>query len=873
MKRSSSPWEVLALVALYTATALRFPWEPVFSDTILTGGDSGSWHQVLLHLRDGLLPQGRLFGWSQDNFFGYPDFQYYFIPPFLLALLLGSLFPLSVGLKLATLAGTWLTPLAVWWMLRAQGRGPWERLGGAALSLVFLFHERFDMFGGNLLSTLAGEFAYSFSFTLQIAFIGALFLDLPRRRILRPALLLALTGLSHAFVFLTAVLLPLWFLLRRGGLRRLPEIAALYGLAFLLMAFWTLPMLAGLPYTTPLRVVWQFPHWSDLFHQAFGGVILLAVVLHLLARWKGHPRPADGFFLYGMGVSAGLYLTASLLHIADIRFFPPLLFFSLLSAWSGLQALLRILPRPPQRLAAPLSLILAAALGLGTLWDPSHIAPRWFLANYAGYQATPAFAPGAEMDQLRQLLTEVEGRVGWEHAAYAPRFGTDRVFENLPLFTGRPTTEGIHYASALLARAVTTVTAEISLRIGSPSPIVYSHYDPERAERHLRLLHVNHVIIASPLMQTLLNEHPGFRLVGHAGSLALYRLSRPSPALVEGLTTPPLACDCGDARWKDRLQAWFRRGGPEPGAPLLVPQRFIPPHERARFPATVTVDRFGRTSPTPALPRLPTATISEVHIDDRQIRFRTNRPGQPHLIKVAYHPNWRAAAGETLYPVSPGLMLIFPRGEQVRLHYQRPPVEWLGAGLTLSGLILAIALGHRPLARGWRRPWLLPARPLRRLRPQRRPLRALALVILTFGAILAYQEKHRITADLLRGNTLAAQGRWSEAVDAYRRALDEDNLDMDHADLPTTYLALATAYLNMGALDQAQTLIDTLLDGYPNWIYLPEALALAADIARAQGRHQDARELLLRCLEKERDPQRRRQCAKRLAALSLPASA
>ncbi len=868
MKRASSPWEVLALIGLYTAIALRFPWAPVFSDTILTGGDSGSWHQVLLHLRDGLLPQGRLFGWSQDNFFGYPDFQYYFIPPFLLALLLGSLFPLSVGLKLATLAGTWLTPLAVWWMLRAQGRGPWERLGGAALSLIFLFHERFDMFGGNLLSTLAGEFAYSLAFALQILLIGALFTDLPRRRIRRPALLLALTGLSHAFVFLSAVLLPLWFLLRRGGLRRLPEIAALYGLAFLFMAFWTLPMLAGMPYTTPIRAVWQFPQWSDLFHQAFGEVILLALVLQLLARWKGRPRPSDGFFLYGMIVSAGLYLTASLLHIADIRFFPPLLFFALMSAWSGLHALLRALPTPHPRHSSAAALALAGTLGLGTLWDPQHIGPRWFLANYAGYQATPAFAPGAEMDQLHRLLAKVEGRVGWEHAAYGPRFGTDRVFENLPLFTGHPTTEGIHYASALLARAVTTVTAEISLRIGSPSPIVYSHYDPDLAERHLRLLHVNHVIIASPLMQGLLNEHPGFQLVGRAGSLALYRLSRPSPGLVEGLSLPPLACDCGGARWKDRLQAWFRRGGPEPGAPLLVPQRFIADHARHHFPATVVMDRFGRTPAPPALPRLPPATISEVHIDGRQIRFRTDRPGQPHLIKVAYHPNWQAATGETLYPVSPGLMLIYPRGQTVHLEYRRSPWEWLGMVLTVGGLLITVSLTRRSLPRSWRRIWLPLAWHPRRLRPWRTPLRLAATLILLIGAILAYQEKHRITADLLAGNALAAQGRWSEAVNAYRRALSEDNLDMDHADLPTTYLALATAYLNMGALEQAQTLIDTLLDGYPNWIYLPEALALAADIARARGQTREARELLLRCMEKERDPQRRRQCVKRLAALS-----
>ena len=41
----------------------------LFKDTILTGGDSCSWYQIAHTLRYKLLPEGRLFGWSQDNYF------------------------------------------------------------------------------------------------------------------------------------------------------------------------------------------------------------------------------------------------------------------------------------------------------------------------------------------------------------------------------------------------------------------------------------------------------------------------------------------------------------------------------------------------------------------------------------------------------------------------------------------------------------------------------------------------------------------------------------------------------------------------------------------------------------------------------------
>ncbi len=849
--------EPLALAGLYLAFALALPWERVFTDTILTGGDAGSWYQVLLHLKDELLPHGRLFGWDQNNFFGYPDFQYYFLPPFLLALAVGQIFPLTVGLKLATVAGLWLTPLATWWTLKALGHGPGARIAGAFASLVFLFHERFTMFGGNLLSTLAGEFAFSLAFALMILFMGTLHAGVVRRRHLAlNGSLLALTGLSHAFVFLTAAALPLYYLLRRGGLRHLPYLAGVYGVAFGLMAFWTFPLLADRPFTTPIRAVWHFPDLATALHVAHGEVIAAALILAFLARRHGRPRRL-GLFLFMMGVAALWYLLASLLHIADIRFFPALLFFALLALVDALAALLQRLPGRERRLGSVALAGLFAAWGLAQLYAPGAVGPRWFAAGYAGYEATPAFAPGAEMDRLRALLADGEGRVGWEHAPYGARFGTDRVFENLPLFTGRATTEGIHYASALLARAVTTVTAEASRQIGSPYAIIYSHYDLGRAARHFRLFHINQFIAASPLIQGLMDEHPAFVRRGKAGSLVVYDLAPPSPGLVEGLTLAPLLCDCGGRRWKDRFQAWLRRGEPEVDSPLLVPAQFVPPDLRGRFPAIARLDPFGRAE---GLVResLPGARVRLTAFDDRRIAFVTDRPGAPHLVKVAYSPHWRASDESPVLPVSPGLMLVFPQGERVTLEYVRSRAEWAGLALTLATL-LALPFVRAPRPR------------LRRLRQacdrHRRPLMVLLSLVVATGAILAYQDKRRITGDLLEGRALAAQGRWQDAVAAYHKALSEENLEMDHADLPTTFLALADAYLNMGALDQARLVSDALLERYPNWLYLPDALAQAARIARAQGDDARAADLLRRCLAVEKDPARRRACIRQLAAL------
>ena len=146
-------WLVLALV--YAFMLSRFDLRLLVSDSILTGGDSASWYQVLKTLKEDFLPQGRLFGFSQANFFGYLEGQHYFILPFLVAALLGFLVPLGVALKIATVAGGFALPLSMFFAASSiSGR---KRSGAidAALSLLFLLNESYSIFGGNWLSTFA----------------------------------------------------------------------------------------------------------------------------------------------------------------------------------------------------------------------------------------------------------------------------------------------------------------------------------------------------------------------------------------------------------------------------------------------------------------------------------------------------------------------------------------------------------------------------------------------------------------------------------------------------------------------------------------------------------------------------------------------
>lgn len=267
--------DILILGFLLVFMAVLLDIRLLFTDTIATGGDMASWYGVAHHMRDVLLPNGRLMGWDMGNFAGYPNFNFYFIPPFLIAVLPSVLFdiPLTIALKIAIASGVFVLPVSTYFGLRAMDyRFPGPIIGACA-SLLFLFNETYTMFGGNILSTYAGEFCYMFAFALLPWFMGSLFKGIETDTgAIKNGLLLGLIGLSHLFVFIPAVFLIVYWYFARGRLAYLIRVSLV---GFGIMAFWILPLIAyRTPYTVPVYLIWnQFQSWR--YHLAGLGLFLL----------------------------------------------------------------------------------------------------------------------------------------------------------------------------------------------------------------------------------------------------------------------------------------------------------------------------------------------------------------------------------------------------------------------------------------------------------------------------------------------------------------------------------------------------------------------------------------------------------------------
>ncbi|MCY4069372.1 MAG: glycosyltransferase [Acidimicrobiaceae bacterium] len=155
--------------------------------------------------------------------------------------------PYGVSLKLVTVAGLLALPAAVAAMTRLAGVAGEGQMLAVAATLLFLFDRSFNIYGGNLMSTMAGEFAYSLGLAAAILFVGFLARGMPRgTHQMTAGVLLAITGLMHLFtaffalgVLAAFVLVSPWT--ARAWRRRASWTLVTGAVGAALSAWWVLP--------------------------------------------------------------------------------------------------------------------------------------------------------------------------------------------------------------------------------------------------------------------------------------------------------------------------------------------------------------------------------------------------------------------------------------------------------------------------------------------------------------------------------------------------------------------------------------------------------------------------------------------------------
>lgn len=176
--------------------------------------------------------------------------------------------PYGVAMKLVVIAGIVVLPLSAFLAGRLSGLAfPGPALM-ALMTLPFIFDRSFNIYGGNLMSTMAGEFAFSLGLSVALLFIGfaARGLANGRDRVVA-AVLLALTGLLHLFAAFFALVALFALLVVRVGRREVCWVAFVGPVAALLSAFWVLPFAWNVAYLNDMGWGKERRYAAALWHR------------------------------------------------------------------------------------------------------------------------------------------------------------------------------------------------------------------------------------------------------------------------------------------------------------------------------------------------------------------------------------------------------------------------------------------------------------------------------------------------------------------------------------------------------------------------------------------------------------------------------
>ncbi|MEN9644825.1 MAG: hypothetical protein RL238_1494 [Actinomycetota bacterium] len=276
----------------------------VFADNTPTGGDMGAHVMGPAYLRDHLLSNFQIQGWSMYWYNGFPLYRFYMVVPAMMIVALNVVLPYGIAFKIVAILGIVSLPFCCWAFGRlARFRFPIPELMALA-GLVFLFDESFSIYGGNVKSTMAGEFSFSIALSFAVLGLGLFARGLETGKYRNwTAIVLALAMLSHGIVLIFVVLGAfLMWLVWMDATR------AIYGFtmgltAVLLSAFWVVPFLFNHQYMTDMKygyrpdgaddsfwdMFFQYPVFWDLVVSGFAliGFVSSVVKRNLTGAWLG----------------------------------------------------------------------------------------------------------------------------------------------------------------------------------------------------------------------------------------------------------------------------------------------------------------------------------------------------------------------------------------------------------------------------------------------------------------------------------------------------------------------------------------------------------------------------------------------------------
>jgi hypothetical protein len=724
----------------------------LLKNTTPAGGDMGAHVWGPAFLRDHILPHFWLSGWANDWYAGFPMYLFYMVPPALAVVALDVLLPYGVALKLVSILGILSLPVCCWAFGKLAGlKFPVPQLFSIA-SVFFLFDETFQIYGGNIASTMAGEFSFSIALSLAMLFLGVFAYGMRTGKYRAWAAgLFALAALCHVIVMFFAAIGAIVLVLLYADRKRLWYAFTVGVVGALLTAFWYIPFWRDSKFMTDMFYERLSNYWAMFFPQEANIsriIFVLAVVGLIGAVLRGNRIGAWlGIMCIGYAVWAALWPNSpGGINLWNARLLP---FFyltrDLLVALGVVEIglLLARLVRPNDQRTLTWfrfgTLGFAVVFSLGALglhlenlpffkqvWNGKHWVYKagpievksqpayvddWAKWNYSGYEGKDAYGEySGVVNTMKQIGQERGcGRALWENNNDEDKYGTPMALMLLPFWTDGciGSMEGLYFEASGTTPYHFLTTSALSAHSSDPvRRLDYEDGQVDKGVQYLQTLGVRYYLAYSPSVIAKADKNSQLTPIAQSGPWKVYEVA--DSTTVTPLTTEPVvAVGANESRdsWLELGTSYFQHQDQWAALPAANG-----PSDWQRVTLTksgTTNDRnlasVAPSEPIQATP-LPAVTVTNIDTEDNSISFHVDKTGVPVLVKTSYFPNWDVSGAKGPYRVAPNFMVVVPTSNDVTLHYGHTGTEYFSYFLSLLGIAGLVWLWRKGRVDYGRRP-------------------------------------------------------------------------------------------------------------------------------------------------------------------------
>ena len=582
----------------------------VFDQTTPTGGDMGAHVWAPAFLRDHYLPNFQLSGWSMDWYGGLPLYRFYMVIPALFILALDVFLPYGVAFKLVALSGLVTFPAACWAFGRlAAFRFPIPELFAFA-GTCFLLDESFEIYGGNVKSTMAGEYSFSISLSLAVLGLGLLAngLRTGKYRVWTPVVL-SLACVSHGIVLIFVAVSCLLIVLVWIDKQRLKYALGVGVTLILLSAWWVGPFLFGHEFMTDMKYGFRPNSSTDSFWDmcfpltpALDILISSLAVIGFVAMVMRRQLTGTALGLICVVFAILVWNTRESLPVIGLLWNPRLLPFFYLARYllmviGALEVITWIVNAARAQLAnrslstkesagafgvIGISILLVfgwmyEALpfdGRATVttsegessvyaWGPFRktptagraVADGWTRYNWTGYEGRPAYPAYHDLVQTMDGIGETNGcgRALWENNSANSEYGTTMALMLLPHWTDGcvSSMEGLFFEATASTNYHFITAAAVSESSSNPvRQLRYTNNNTDIGVQHMRDLGVRYLMVRTDPAKAEAATTVGLDYITTSGTWDIYEVA--NSHIVEPLVFEPVVVEHADgiARYK-----------------------------------------------------------------------------------------------------------------------------------------------------------------------------------------------------------------------------------------------------------------------------------------------------------------------------------